>query len=102
MKHQINESHIGPDATPNDAQRVAARLTALGYPCEYNPAQGASGAGASAVYGIAAEPFALFQSADGQAVIIERHDGPSPVIRAIDRTKFGAMVAAALEGEAYA
>lgn len=40
MKHQINEEMLGTDATPEQAQAMAERLTALGYPSEYNAAQG--------------------------------------------------------------
>ena len=40
--HQINESHLGPDGTPVQARQMAEILTAMGYPSEYNSAQGVS------------------------------------------------------------
>lgn len=40
--HQINESHLGTNATPEDARFVADFLTENGCPSEYNPAQGVS------------------------------------------------------------
>ena len=38
--HQINESHLGTDATPDDARAIAAILTTAGYPSEYSSTQG--------------------------------------------------------------
>lgn len=40
--HQINETHLGTDATPTEAQRLAEILTVMGYPSEYNSTQGVS------------------------------------------------------------
>lgn len=40
--HQINETHLGTEATPEEAQRIAAILTEMGYPSEYNAMQGVS------------------------------------------------------------
>lgn len=40
--HQINESHLGTEATPAQARRMAASLTKLGYPSEYNGTHGVS------------------------------------------------------------
>ncbi len=39
---QINESHLGTDATPDEARRMADILTGMGYPSEYNAMQGVS------------------------------------------------------------
>lgn len=39
-KFQINENHLGSDATPADAIRLAEILTDMGYESEYNPTQG--------------------------------------------------------------
>lgn len=39
-KYQINESHIGTGATPDDAVRIAEILTEAGYPSEYNSTHG--------------------------------------------------------------
>lgn len=42
--HQINETHLGTDATPDQARALAERLTKLGFPSEYNSTQGISSA----------------------------------------------------------
>jgi len=39
-KFQINETHLGTDATPADAIRLAEILTNMGYESEYNSTQG--------------------------------------------------------------
>jgi hypothetical protein len=39
-KFQINETHLGTDATPEHAQQMAEILTAMGYESEYNSMQG--------------------------------------------------------------
>lgn len=38
--HQINETHLGSSATPEQAQALAAELTRRGWPAEYCPEQG--------------------------------------------------------------
>lgn len=38
--HQINETHLGTDATREQAELMATRLTEAGYPAEYNSSQG--------------------------------------------------------------
>jgi hypothetical protein len=40
--HQINESHLGTEGTPEQARQMAEILTAMGYPSEYNSMQGVS------------------------------------------------------------
>ncbi len=40
--HQINETHLGTDATPEEAQDMAKILTKMGYHSEYNSMQGVS------------------------------------------------------------
>ena len=42
MKHQINETHLGTEATQADATRLAKILTGMGYPSEYSSAQGST------------------------------------------------------------
>ncbi len=38
--HQINETHLGTDATPEDARTMAEILTKMGYPSEYTSTSG--------------------------------------------------------------
>lgn len=38
--HQINETHLGTDGTPEQAVQMASILTEMGYPSEYNSTQG--------------------------------------------------------------
>ena len=38
--HLINETHLGTDATPEQARSHAGFLTAAGYPSEYTSTQG--------------------------------------------------------------
>lgn len=33
----INEQHLGSDATPEQAERMTAMLTRVGYPARYSP-----------------------------------------------------------------
>jgi len=40
--HQINETHISDNCTPEQAQEVVRNLNHLGYPSEYNGMQGVS------------------------------------------------------------
>ena len=40
--HQINETHLGTDGTPEQAVQMASILTEMGYPSEYNSMQGVS------------------------------------------------------------
>lgn len=42
--HQINESHLGTDGTPEQARQMAEILTSMSYPSEYNSMQGVSAA----------------------------------------------------------
>lgn len=40
--HQINETHLGTDGTPEQARQMAEILTSMGYPSEYSSMQGVS------------------------------------------------------------